>query len=86
MDATAEWKVAFPLMVNVLFQKLFTEPMFLMIQTATQFFYFGLAETPLKERYGNHTRKFKHEKYENSTELAKYICQLKRSNINFTVK
>ena len=34
-------------------------------------FYFGLADTPFKERY--HTRAFKHEKYENCTELAKYI-------------
>ena len=27
---------------------------------------------PLK-RYGNHQRDFKHQKYENSTKLAKYI-------------
>ena len=49
-------------------------------------FYFGLADTPFKEWYRNHTRDFKHEKYENSTELAKYIWQLKRSNINFFIK
>ena len=49
-------------------------------------FYFGLADTPFKERYRNHTRDFKHEKYENCTELAKYIWQLKRSNINFCIK
>ena len=49
-------------------------------------FYFGLACTPFKERYRNHTRNFKHEKYENCTELAKYIWQLKRSNINFSIK
>ena len=35
--------------------------------------YFGLADTTFKERYRNHIRDFKHEKYENSTELAKYI-------------
>ena len=49
-------------------------------------FYFGLACTLFKERYRNHTRDSKHEKYENCTELAKYIWQLKRSNINFSIK
>ena len=43
-------------------------------------FYFGLADTR------DHIRDFKHEKYENSTELAKYIWQLKRDNISFSVK
>ena len=28
--------------------------------------YFGLADTPFKERYGNHKRAFKHEKYQTS--------------------
>ena len=37
-------------------------------------FYSGLAANTFKERYRNHIRHFKHEKYENSTELAKYIC------------
>ena len=46
-------------------------------------FYFGLADTTFTERYRNHIRDFKHEKYENSTELAKYIWQLKRDNIIF---
>ena len=49
-------------------------------------FYFGLADTTFKERYRNHTRDFRHQKYENSTELAKYIWQLKRNNISFSVK
>ena len=34
-------------------------------------FYLGSAGTPFKERYRNHRRDFKNEKYENSTELAK---------------
>ena len=34
-------------------------------------FSFGLADTTFEERYRNHIRYFKHEKYENSTELAK---------------
>ena len=49
-------------------------------------FYFELAETIFKERYRNHIRDFKNEKYENSTELAKYIWQLNRDNISFSVK
>ena len=36
-------------------------------------FYFGLGDTTFKERFRNHIRDFKHEKCENSTELAKYI-------------
>ena len=49
-------------------------------------FYFGLADITFKERYRNHIRDFKHEKYEISTELAKYIWQLKHDNISFSVK
>ena len=49
-------------------------------------FNFGLTDTTFKERYRNHIRDFKHEKYENSTELAKYMWQLKRDNISFSVK
>ena len=45
--------------------------------------YFGLADTTFKETYRNHIRDFKNEKYGNSTELAKYIWQLKRNNISF---
>ena len=49
-------------------------------------FYFGLADTTFKEKYRNHIRDFKHGKCENSTELTKYIWQLKRGNISFSVK
>ena len=60
--------------------------MFLMIKNSDKKFYFGLADTLLKERYRNHTRDFKHKQYQNCTKLAKYIWQLKRSNINFSIK
>ena len=40
-------------------------------------FYFGLTETPFKDRLGNHTRDFKHKTYSKSTELSKYIWGLK---------
>ena len=49
-------------------------------------FYFRLADTTFKERYRNCIRNFKYEKYENSTELAKYIWQLKCDDISFSVK
>ena len=49
-------------------------------------FYFGLADTTFKERYRNHMKDFKHEKYGDSTELAKHIWQLKCDNISFSVK
>ena len=34
-------------------------------------FYSGLADTTFKERYRNHIKDYKHEKYGNNTELAK---------------
>ena len=49
-------------------------------------FYFGLTDVTFKERYRNHNRDFKHQKYENSTELGKSVWQLKRDNISFSVK
>ena len=49
-------------------------------------FYFGLTETPFKERFGNHTRDFKHKTYSKSTELSKYIWDLKETGTNPIVK
>ena len=37
---------------------------------------------PLFERCGNHMRDFKYPKYRNSTELSKYIWELKDANIS----
>ena len=48
--------------------------------------YLVLSETTFKERYRIHKREFRPEMFENSTKLPKYIWQLKRSNINFTIK
>ena len=39
--------------------------------------YIGLADTTFKERHSNHKRDFKHQKYRNCTELAKYVSELK---------
>ena len=44
-------------------------------------FYFGVSETPFKERFRNHKKEFNYVKYRNSTELSKYIWQLKDLNI-----
>ena len=49
-------------------------------------FYFGLTETPFKERFGNHTRDFKHKAYSKSTELSKYTWDLKETGVNPIVK
>ena len=45
-------------------------------------FYFRVTEASFKERFGNNTRVFKHLKYRNSTELSKYIWELKDANIS----
>ncbi len=48
--------------------------------------YIGLTEHTFKQRYTNHSQTFKSEKYENSTELSKYIWSLKRKSQNFKIK
>ena len=48
--------------------------------------YIGMAETPFKDRYRNHIKDFKNKKYNKSTELSKYIWQLKDNNKVRTVK
>ena len=47
--------------------------------------YIGLTEHAFKQRYNNHNLTFRHEKYANSTELSKYIWQLKRNKKTFKV-
>ena len=49
-------------------------------------FYFRLTETPFKARFGNHIRDFKYKTYSKSTELSKYIWNLKETGINPIVK
>ena len=39
--------------------------------------YIGLSVPPFKVRYANHKTLLKHERYRNSTELSKLICELK---------
>ena len=45
-------------------------------------FYLGVTQTPFKERFGNHMRDLKHPKYRNSTELSKYVWELKDAHIS----
>ena len=42
--------------------------------------------TTFKERYRNHKKESNDSKYQNSTELSKYIWKLKRDKIDFTIK
>ena len=73
-------------MVIVRLHQLYVEQTWLTTQMMKKTFCFGLIDNTFKERYRNHNRGFKHEKYENSTELVKYIWQLKRDNISSSVK
>ena len=42
--------------------------------------YTGMSAPDFKSRYGNHMTSLRHERYEASTELAKYVWSLKRQN------
>ena len=42
----------------------------------------GVTVTPFKERFGNHKRDFKHPKCRNSSELSKYVWELKDAHIS----
>ena len=47
--------------------------------------YIGLTEHAFKQRYSNHMQSIKHEKYGNSTELSKYVWQLKKEGEEFKI-
>ena len=47
--------------------------------------YIGLTSTTSKERYNNHSKSFNHEKYQNETELSKYVWKLKKKNSKFSI-
>ena len=72
-------------MMSARLHQIYIEQTWLTTQTVEKI-YFGLTDNTFKEKYSNHNRDFKHEKYENSTELAKYIWQLKCDSIRFSVK
>ena len=52
-------------------------------------FYYGTSEATFKKRHSNHTRDFKHVKYQHATEPAKHIkdmWQLKNNNFYYSIK
>ena len=50
--------------------------------TILQKFYLGARETRFTECFGNRRRDFKNSKYRNSTELSKYVWELKDAHIS----
>ena len=52
-------------------------------------FYYGTSEATFKKRHSNHTRDFKHVKYQHATEPAKHIkdmWQLENNNFYYSIK
>ena len=49
-------------------------------------FYHDLPEKSFKERYGNHKKSFRHERYKNDTELSIYIWDLTSAHKVSTIK
>ena len=47
--------------------------------------YIGSTATAFKTRYANHQSSMRHEKYANSTELAKHVWSLKRSGTDYEI-
>ncbi len=47
--------------------------------------YIGLSGGTFKERYNNHTKSFRHEKYSKETELSKCVWNLKRQELEYIV-
>ena len=48
--------------------------------------YVGHTAGPFKVRYYNHTSSFRNPEHKHSTELSKYIWQLKQSNIQYSIR
>ena len=48
--------------------------------------YIGLTHPTFKSRLGNHTKSFRHERYQKETKLSIHIWDLKRKKVNFDIK
>ena len=48
--------------------------------------YVGVSEPPFKTRYANHMSSLRNERYRSSTELSKYVWDLKNKNQPFNLK
>ena len=46
----------------------------------------SFAGGPFKERYRNHTKSFRHQKYSKETELSKHIWDLKKGGVEYNIK
>ena len=47
--------------------------------------YYGASEGEFKTRFNNHTKSFRHRKYENETELSKHIWSLKDREVDYVL-
>ena len=48
--------------------------------------YVGLTDTGFKSRFTNHKESFRNEAYSNQTELSKYVWQLKKAKVDYTIR
>ena len=55
-------------------------------ENGTKAEYVGASASTFKERYGNHISSFNHDRYQNNTSLSKYVWDLKRKKMEFSVK
>ena len=46
----------------------------------------GLTKNTFKERYKDHKKSINHERYSTETALSGYLWELKKKNINYTIK
>ena len=77
-----------PLVNNCLMPRVIYQADVLTNLNSSKKFYIGLVDTSFKEHYRNHSRDFRNQHYEKSTELSKYIWRLKkeRSRVYHSVK
>ena len=52
----------------------------------TEKVYFGASEREFKTRFNNHTKSFRHRKYENDSELSKYLWTLNDRGVGYSIK
>ena len=55
-------------------------------ENAQEMNYIGLTEGTFKQRYNQHNYSFRHSKHANSTELSKYVWNLKDENNEYNIK
>ena len=48
--------------------------------------YYGLSEPPFKKRYTGHSHSFRNEELRSSTELSKFVWDLKNGGVDYSIK